>query len=123
MTQPKFNTKFDVEIHKNEPTASTSKTSVFVQSLNKNILSQFTEAITQILNNKSNNTTTTITGGYTIPIFNPSDVRFNSETWCKRVDVYKQVRCSKKTTAYFAISKFSGLAETWYQSLPTLMRT
>ncbi|KYB29884.1 hypothetical protein TcasGA2_TC031567 [Tribolium castaneum] len=67
---------------------------------------------------------TTVTGGDAIPYFDPSNTEFNSERWCNKVDECRAVfHWTEETTVYFAITKLKGMAEVWYRSLPTMMRT
>lgn len=57
----------------------------------------------------------------TVPNFNPEDRRQSIDKWCQRIDELKDLyRWNDETTVYNAMSKLTGLAHTWYNSLPTI---
>lgn len=59
-----------------------------------------------------------------LPTFDPEDRQQSIIKWCERIDELKRLyNWSEEATAYSAISKLTGLASTWYRSLPTINYT
>lgn len=59
-----------------------------------------------------------------VPAFNPEDREQSSTLWLNKVDELRQIfHWSEEATIYFALSKLTGLAETWYKGLQTMSFT
>ncbi|KAH1019402.1 hypothetical protein HUJ04_009227 [Dendroctonus ponderosae] len=60
--------------------------------------------------------------GDVIPTFNPGiQSSFSILEWCKKVDEIRHIfRWSEEATIYFATSKLQGMADIWYNSLPSV---
>lgn len=62
--------------------------------------------------------------GEVVPSFDPENEGQSIFSWCSKVDELRDIyKWSEEATISFAITKLVGLAETWYQSLPTVKFT
>lgn len=59
--------------------------------------------------------------GNAVPPFDPEVEGHDIFKWCQTIDDLRDVfHWTAETTVYYAICKLTGLAQTWYRSLPTV---